>query len=180
MMTALNPIRSEAHVPAAKQTKFWNRSHATQRVAEELTRVQAESRYEFTILLVEFAGLSEITDRLGYAPADDVWRRVLGALLEDLNPDDLCCRLGGDEFLLILSGRGQLEAQFVVERLRRRWNPSPTSREAVVELNIGIASSPAYGRTIETLLAAADESSQADRMRNELIHSPNQLRQLPV
>lgn len=175
-MTAPSPIQWGEQSPTATPNKLWNRAHATQRLVEELNHARSDKKFEFSVLLVEFAGLSEITDRLGYSSADGVWGQVLGALNEDLNSNDLCCRLGGDEFLLILPGKGALECQFLVERLRR-WSPRVGSREAAIVLNIGIASCPAQG-TIESLLAVADESSQADRDRNELLRSPGKLSQL--
>lgn len=176
-MSSLNLSHFEQPAAPATPKKFWNRNHATQRLAEELSRAANEARYEFSIVLIEFAGLSDITDRLGYAPADDVWRRVLGTLMEGLHPHDLCCRLGADEFILILPGKGARESQFVVDRLRRRWNPPAGSRESSIELSVGMASAPAHGSTIEALLSTADLGCQSDRLLND--QRPTELRNLP-
>jgi diguanylate cyclase (GGDEF)-like protein len=159
--------------------KLWNRTHGTDRLAIEMARARQDANHEFSVLLVEFEGLSDVTDRLGHASGQDVWRRVLGVLTHDLSARDLCCRLSGDEFLLILSARGQAECNDVLENIRRRWTPGAGSREASVEVNIGIASYPAHGSTIEELFGAADESLDANKLRNESIRSADGIRRFP-
>ncbi len=158
--------------PPPSLDKVWNRLHATNRLAEEVKHAGREAAYKFSILLVQFDGLSRMIFRLGHAPADDVWQRVLGALVHDLRAGDLCCRLGGDEFLLILPSVDQSVCGDLVDRLHQRWNPAPGTREATIELNIGPATYPAHGSTTEGLLAAADQAMNTDRLRNDLTRSP--------
>ncbi|MBC8133097.1 MAG: diguanylate cyclase [Deltaproteobacteria bacterium] len=155
-------------LPAPKE---WNRSHATKRLAEEMGHAKGDAAYQFSILLVEFGGLTDSADRLGYASGQDVWRRAMAFLVQDLNAEDLCCRLSGDEFLLILSGEGLADARNVVERLKQRWQPAAGTREGSIQVNIGIASYPTHGCKIEELLCAADEALHADRLNNEVINS---------
>lgn len=157
---------SDGPPPAAKE---WNRVHATKRLADEMTRARTEPGYEFSVLLVELEGLSDSRDRLGYASGHDVWRRAFEFLNADLRAEDLCCRLSGDEFLLILSDQGERGARGVVEALRRRWQPAAGTRDAGIQMNIGLASYPTHGCRIEQLLCAADEALHADRTRNEMI-----------
>jgi diguanylate cyclase (GGDEF)-like protein len=157
-------------------TKLWNRNHATDRLAQEVSRSAQDPNYHFSILLISFEGLSQITDRLGYASGDDVWRRVLGLLLQDLRASDLCCRLGRDEFVLILPTRSPAECRGLVDRLRRRWNPGAGTREATIEVSIGIACYPAQGASVEQLLGAADEAMHANKVENELVRSAPELR----
>ncbi len=160
-------------------TKLWNRSHGAGRLEMELKRGQRDREYRFAILLVQFDGLSRATDRLGHASGEGVWRRVLGVLTDDLGVEDLCCRLGGDEFLLILPERGESESRVLVERLLRHWNAAPTARESALEVSIGIASYPAQGSTVEGLFAAADEAMHADKDRNHAVRSADGLRRVP-
>jgi hypothetical protein len=45
-------------------TKLWNRGHGAGRLALEIGRAQRESEYRFSILLVQFDGLSRATSML--------------------------------------------------------------------------------------------------------------------
>ncbi|MES1164679.1 MAG: GGDEF domain-containing protein [Verrucomicrobiota bacterium] len=149
--------------------KLSNRTHATARLEEEMARAKRDTRGECSIVLVQFDGLSDVADRLGYAFGDDMWRHVLGVLVQDVRPQDMCCRLGGDEFLLILPGRGLAECRAVADRLCRRWNPGPGTRESNVEVNVGVAAFPSQGTTMGALLASADEDMQANRFQHEML-----------
>lgn len=151
-------------------TTFWDRGHATGRLAEEVRRAQGEATYEFSILLVAFDGLRHLTGRLGYASEDGAWRRVLALLTQDLRQGDLCCRLSEDEFLLILPGSGQVECSNVADRLFRHWSPAPGTPEATMEMSVGIASYPRSGCTVEGLIGAANETMLAEAFR----HPPNE------
>lgn len=146
----------------------WNRGHAADRLDLEIGRARCESGYRFSILLVQFDGLSRATYRLGRASTDGAWRRVLGVLTENLGANDLCCRLGRDEFLLILPDRTRSECRVLGERLRQRWTSTRSALEATLEVSIGIASYPEQGSTVEALFGAVDETMSADKARNQL------------
>ena len=157
-------------------TKLWNRGHGAERLDAEIERAQKDATHRFSIVLVQFDGLESVTDRLGHASTDCVWRRVLGVLTEDLGPKDLCCRLGGDDFMLILPSRSESECRVLAERLHRRWTFAPGTLEASLEMNVGIASYPAEGSTVGSLFCAVDVDLSVDRDRNQSRRSERQLR----
>jgi diguanylate cyclase (GGDEF)-like protein len=146
-------------------TKPWNRDHAVERLAAELDRARTELGYQCSILLVQFDGMGRVTNRLGYASADNVVQRVQSLLMRDLGADDVCCRLGGDEFLLILPAKGEKECRDWVDQLHHRWSAANDS--ATIDLGVGYASSPIHGFTSEALFAAADENMYADKQRGQ-------------
>lgn len=141
-----------------KRGKVGTRHLAIQQLALELVRAQNDNGYQFSILMVEFDGLSLVVDHLGDASGHDVLQMVTGVLTKDLGGHDLCCRLGGDEFLLIFPTKGEPECLAFAERLRRAWVPGASTREADIDVSIGFASSHGQGSTIQKLFAAADEA----------------------
>jgi diguanylate cyclase (GGDEF)-like protein len=159
-MTTLDLVQANRALRAPAAT-FWDRSYATNRLAEEVRRAEGDGNYEFSILLVAFEGLRHLTGRLGYASEDGTWRRVLALLTQDLRQGDLCSRLGEDEFLLILPGRGEAACKEVADHLFRRWSPAPGAREAAMEMSIGIASYPGNACTTEQLIGVANETRQS-------------------
>jgi diguanylate cyclase (GGDEF)-like protein len=170
-MTSLSLAQAHREVRPSFTT-FWDRGHATGRLAEEVRRAQVDANYEFSILLVAFDGLRHLTGRLGYSSEDGTWRRVLALLTQDLQQGDLCCRLGEDEFLLILPGSGQVECASVAERLFRHWSPVPGTREATLEMSVGIASYPGNKCTVEGLIGTANETMRSKAFRNEAKDAP--------
>jgi diguanylate cyclase (GGDEF)-like protein len=176
-MTNQEQVRGDGVVESV--AKLWNRGHGADRLTAEIARAAEDANYQFSILLVQFDGLTSVTNRLGHASDQDVWRRVLAALNQDLGADDVCCRLGGDEFMLILPQKGEVACRAAGERIRQRWMPRPDGREAALEMSIGFASYPGDGATIEVLLMTADETMDADRQRNEGMRSAEGMRLAP-
>jgi diguanylate cyclase (GGDEF)-like protein len=144
-----------------------NRTDATKRLATEMVRAQREADHQFSMILVEFRGLTHANSRLGYAYGNDSWERVLRVLMQDLQADDLCCRLGGDEFILVLSGRGEAAGRQVAEGIRRAWTLEGHTGEDAIQASFGVAGYPTSGSTIEALFAAADVALYSDKLRNE-------------
>jgi len=174
-MTTFASIGSDIRTPVPT---VQNRTYATTRLAEELERAKTNAHYEFAVLLVQFEGLGDITGRLGHAPTDDVWQLAVDTLVRDLRSQDLCCRLGGDEFLLVLPSASPAEAGVLVERLHQRWQPKLGTREAGIALHVGAASYPGHGTTVEALLAAADQFLYVNSLEQDILRSAPALQQV--
>jgi diguanylate cyclase (GGDEF)-like protein len=161
-------------------TKLWNRGHGADRLDAEIDRAQKDATHRFSIVLIQFDGLEQVTDRLGHASTDCVWRRVLGVLTEDLGPKDLCCRLGGDDFMLILPNRSESECRVLAESLHARWTFAPGTLEAGLEMSVGFTSYPAEGSTVQGLFCAVDQAMFVDKDRNQSLRSANRLSVRPA
>jgi diguanylate cyclase (GGDEF)-like protein len=61
----------------------------------------------------------EINDRYGHDGGDFVLRQIADILLNYSRPDDVCCRLGGEEFVIIMPGTSKENAGAVAERIRQ-------------------------------------------------------------
>ena len=150
-------------------TGIWNRRYADVRLAEEMERAARVSGYRFSVLIADVDDLKGINDRRGHAAGDQALRWVAGFLSQGLRSDDVCCRLGGDEFLLILPGCGVDECRRFVKRLRARWQVEAQARERAgaraVTVSLGAASYPADGATPEALCAVADGAMYEEKRR---------------
>jgi two-component system, cell cycle response regulator len=164
-------------------TGLWNRRYADERLAEEMGRARSVAGYRFSLLVADVDGLKGINDRHGHAAGDQALRWVAGFLSAGLRADDVCCRIGGDEFLLILPACGAEECRRFVRRMRARWQPDAQSREGAgaraVAVSIGTASYPAHGATTEALCAVADASMYDDKRRQGAARSRSALDERP-
>jgi diguanylate cyclase (GGDEF)-like protein len=151
-------------------TGLWNRRYADERLAEEMSRAKRESGYKFSMVLIDVDNLKRINDENGHASGDEALKWVGEFLREGLRGHDLSCRIGGDEFLLILPGSGQQECKNLVERIRRRWRAAASAGEGTVTVSMGTATFPIQGSTVDVLLAVADESMYANKRRQESTH----------
>jgi diguanylate cyclase (GGDEF)-like protein len=128
--------------------------------------VRRAQRYHrpLSVALLDVDGFRAINLQHGYAGGDAVLGAVGRLLAETTRVHDLACRMGGDEFALLLPETGALSAVQTMERLIFRLEDLDTGSVRGVSISIGVASLEAK-QTPERLLAVAAEALQQARMR---------------
>lgn len=100
----------------------------------ELRRAR-ESRSPLCFLMGDVDEFRKVNDRYGHASGDSVLQLFACRLREALRPDDLCCRFGGDEFVVLMPRTGRAEGLEVAERIRRGCAQAPIPG-AMTELSV--------------------------------------------
>ena len=83
---------------------------------------------------VDVVGLKAVNDAHGHAAGDALLRRAVLALRKHLRPYDLIVRLGGDEFLCVLSGATVQEGRERFKALSAGLRDDPDGCEVTVGL----------------------------------------------
>lgn len=113
-----------------------------------------------TVLFIDLDGFKAINDTLGHAIGDTVLQIVAQRLQRALRGDDIVGRLGGDEFLVLLSGgTRRVDLDALVTRLRSTMSEPIIARGHRIEVNASIGVTPlAVGdrRSTEAVLHDAD------------------------
>jgi diguanylate cyclase (GGDEF)-like protein/PAS domain S-box-containing protein len=129
---------------------------------DRLTQALALShrnRKSSAVMFVDIDRFKTINDSLGHAVGDALLRVVAGRLVDQLREGDTICRIGGDEFVVVLpeikrSSDVAHVAHKVIEQLSQPVIVE--ERELLVTCSIGIAVYPEDGRDAETLIRNAD------------------------
>jgi len=79
-----------------------NRRHAMRRLGE-LWDESVESGKALACMMIDADHFKQVNDQYGHDAGDDVLCRLSNMLLDSVRSDDIVCRLGGDEFLIICS-----------------------------------------------------------------------------
>lgn len=79
---------------------------------------EAEPVPNLAVLMFDLDNFKQINDHLGHARGDDVLQRFTQVLRQQLRPDDIVARLGGEEFCVILPGLERDAARGTAERIR--------------------------------------------------------------
>jgi diguanylate cyclase (GGDEF)-like protein len=124
----------------------------------------SRSRRVTGVLMLDLDRFKEINDTLGHNYGDGLLVGVAGRLEEVLRPGDTAIRLGGDEFAILVTDLERPEEVHAVAVRVQAVLHQPFMVEDVtldVEASIGMATSPAHGDDIDTLLRCADVAMYA-------------------
>jgi diguanylate cyclase (GGDEF)-like protein/putative nucleotidyltransferase with HDIG domain len=139
-------------------------------LARELARAE-RLRTEVALLVMDLDNFKEINDTHGHHVGDRALREVAAVLRTVIRPYDMCVRYAGDEFIVVLPGCGQeeaerkrLEAQSTIDHVTCEVRPG---REIALGVSIGAAIFPRDGQTYEALLATADSRMYRDKARRK-------------
>lgn len=69
---------------------------------EALLRFKIKSREAFTVIMVDLDNFKVVNDTFGHLEGDSVLKKVAEILRLNTNIEDMVCRYGGDEFLMII------------------------------------------------------------------------------
>ena len=111
------------------------------------------------LLFVDLDNFKHVNDSLGHAAGDQLLQQVAARLGAAVRTTDTVCRLGGDEFTVILEGLARDEeavrvAANVLEQSARPYMLG--AKEVYVTASVGIALYPQDGDSVDTLLMNAD------------------------
>lgn len=110
-------------------------------------------------VILDLDNFKQLNDRFGHAFGDDVLCRTAQQLQSCIGADDMAVRLGGEEFLLVLSGLGEAEAVALAERVRAdAAGAIHGSQRVVCTLSAGVAVAHREGISLDTLLRKADNA----------------------
>jgi len=139
-------------------TDLPNRLLLNERVTQAISLARRQ-RNNVAILFLDLDRFKHVNDSLGHAAGDQLLRSVSQRLLNCVRASDTVSRLGGDEFIILLSGAGNTEAAALCAAKVLLSLSAPHSIDGqVVDIgaSIGISIYPGDGEDAETLIRNAD------------------------
>ena len=137
-----------------------NRSLLNEHLNRNLRRARRENT-SFALMFIDLDGFKQINDRYGHDAGDDLLSMLSGRMVEQLRSSDICARIGGDEFVVLLEKIGGPEAvEQVAEKLLSCLSrPVKRGQQSLqVSASIGIALYPQDGDSADALLTRADDA----------------------
>ena len=114
-------------------TGLFNRRYFDRRLREETAHAKRHKR-PFSVVMLDLDHFKLVNDTYGHEDGDRVLRHVAEVVQAMLREDDVPCRYGGEEFVLLLRGTTGMAARVVANRLRADLAAKPIALGAKDEL----------------------------------------------
>lgn len=114
---------------------------------------------DLSLLLLDLDHFKHVNDNHGHDVGDEVLKYVSATIKHRLRKTDLACRLGGEEFGVLLPGASIERAISIAETIRKNIADVPYSRGdklIALSVSIGVSEYGLDGRDLESLYAVAD------------------------
>jgi diguanylate cyclase (GGDEF)-like protein len=142
-------------------TDLYNRHFMEISLDREMRRA-ARNNNELSILMLDVDHFKKFNDTYGHEAGDCILREVAETFRQSVRQEDIICRYGGEEFVIILPETVQAAALDRAEAIRGRISQLRVRfrSEALSEItiSIGVAAFPHSGANLEEILRAADRA----------------------
>lgn len=163
-------------------TGLFNRRYMLETCRREFSRA-ARARQPVSVLSIDVDHFKKFNDNHGHDAGDTVLREVGNCLEGVFRNEDVACRFGGEEFVVVLPGasieigaKRAEELRVKIEALSVRYLEKNLPR---VTISVGVAAFPEAGDNSQSVLKAADDAlyraKESGRNRVELAAGSTQL-----
>ena len=133
-------------------TGLLNHVSAKKRIEE---RVEGRPDGQFALAIFDLDYFKNANNTFGHIFGDEVLKFLADKLRESIRGADIAARVGGDEFLLFLEYRGELDP--IISRIYHTISDS-AYEQFPISLSMGIARTEVVGTDYETMFHAADQA----------------------
>ncbi len=128
------------------------------RTMDETLARWTEENQEYAVVLVDLDHFKSVNDTYGHGVGDEVLKYLAKSMQMHSRPQDICCRYGGEEFIILLPKTNEAEAYAVAENLRRYLQDTDSPCGRPVTMSGGIAAYPEAGDSPHVIIERADQA----------------------
>jgi diguanylate cyclase (GGDEF)-like protein len=119
-------------------TGLGNRRVFHQLLAREVARSRRYGR-RLSLIVLDLDDFKRINDRLGHLAGDEVLAEVSNRMRSCIRSTDIGCRVGGDEFAVILPESNRGDADHLAARIERAVGSEPIAKAGTLKISAGVA-----------------------------------------
>ena len=137
-------------------TGFFNQRYFHETLRREALRAQRYDR-RLALLILDLDDFKTVNDRIGHLAGDAVLAQVAERLRNEIRSVDVGCRVGGDEFAVIMPESTTEDASQLFQRMHEAVSTMSTPGGGKVRISAGIAELH-HGETAAGLFERADSA----------------------
>ncbi|HWG54953.1 MAG TPA: diguanylate cyclase [Gaiellaceae bacterium] len=162
--------RLEREAQTDALTGLYNHRYFHERLRQELTRASA-AHESVALVMLDIDDFKKVNDVYGHGVGDEVLSQLADHLRAEVRPSDVVCRIGGEEFAVIVPAGGEREAVALATRLAARLEAAELELAGRMSVSIGVAHGPEHAANPRELVACAEAAMMAAKARgkNQLV-----------
>ena len=140
-------------------TGWFNRRYMEETLEREILRASRSGR-PLSVIMLDVDHFKQFNDSFGHEAGDVALQKLCQTLKSHVRNEDVACRYGGDEFVLVLpdtsaelAARRAEELRIAVAQLGMQYQGQ---WPGLLTLSFGVATFPTDGSTLKELLRASD------------------------
>ncbi len=141
-------------------TALPNRAYFFIELTQEIKRAK-RLKERLCVMFIDLDGFKAVNDSYGHNVGDELLIRVARRLEGSVREVDIVGRIGGDEFIVLLTGiKNIMDSELVAEKIINELNRDFVINHNIIKVgaSIGIAAYPEHGADLETLINNADNA----------------------
>jgi diguanylate cyclase (GGDEF)-like protein/PAS domain S-box-containing protein len=175
-------LRETLHSQSIRDTLtgLFNRRFLEESLEKELHRALRQHT-TISLIMLDIDHFKHFNDAYGHEAGDQILREIGLQLQRYTRTEDIACRMGGEEFILILPGApleiARQRAEYIreaIKEIKLEYHHEPLG---AVSISLGVAVFPEHGANSEQLLQAVDkalyQAKHNGRDRVEIAQSAN-------
>ncbi|HZT85193.1 MAG TPA: diguanylate cyclase [Gaiellaceae bacterium] len=136
-------------------TGLFNHSVFYERLLQSLQE-SSRTHMPLAVLMLDIDDFKHVNDVHGHAVGDELLRFLAEALRAIVRPEDVICRLGGEEFAVLMEACGGEDAVSVAERVQKRLAEVDFPGIGRMTVSVGLALGPEHAMNPRELAACAE------------------------
>ncbi len=158
--------RLEREAQTDSLTGLYNHRYFHERLRRELLRASAEHE-NVAVVMIDIDDFKKVNDVFGHAVGDDVLAELANHLRATVRTGDVVCRIGGEEFAIIVPRSRAERTIALAERLADRLDAIELDLTGRIALSIGIAQGPEHAANPRELVACAEAAMMTAKARGK-------------
>jgi diguanylate cyclase (GGDEF)-like protein len=158
--------RLEREAQTDSLTGLYNHRYFHERLRRELTNASA-AHENVAVVMIDIDDFKKVNDVFGHAVGDHVLGELADQLRATVRASDVVCRIGGEEFAVIVPGSHRDHALALARRLAERLEGVEFDLAGTVAVSIGIAQGPEHAANPRELVACAEAAMMTAKARGK-------------
>jgi diguanylate cyclase (GGDEF)-like protein len=147
-------------------TGLYNHRYFHERLRSELQRA-SRSHEPVGVLMLDIDDFKRANDIYGHAAGDEILVQLAQTLLATARGSDVVCRLGGEEFAVIMPATDAPNSERLADRIAEQVGAQEFGASGRLTLSIGLAEGPEHASNPRELIACAEAAMMTAKARGK-------------